>query len=209
MNLVEKGDLSSQSGLEEEYKTLRSEIAENSRVVSTIFIANTTVTASLIGFGLSSEWGPIFLSPFAILVPSMFYLASQLESTTRISQYLRVFLEPQLERQWQNRWYDLRAHGLMPHRRKYILAVTSLYGALGLVCMILAYLYWNPDELWQFRVAVIVIVPLKSIGILSVRRAFSMSLRNSYAEAWIQLNAQQGAEPQSTESPNKPMERTR
>ncbi len=206
---MERGDLSSQSGLEEEYKTLRSEIAENSRVVSTIFIANTTVTASLIGFGLSSKWGPIFLSPFAILIPSMFYLASQLESTTRISQYLRVFLEPQLERRWQNRWYDLRAHGLMPHRRKYILAVTSLYGALGLVCLILAYLYWNSDELWQFTVAAIVIVPLKSIGILSVRHAFSMSLRNSYAKAWIQLNTQQRAEPQGSESPNKPMERTR
>ena len=200
---MDRGDVSSRSGLEEEYKTLRSEIVENSKIVSTIFLANTSVTAALIGFGLSNELGPVFLSPFAILIPSMFYVASQLESTTRISQYLRVFLEPQLERQWQKRWYELRSRGLMPHRRKYTLAIASLYGTLGLVCLILASVYWSSDDRWQFLIAAIVIVALHIAGILSVRHAFSPSFREKYADAWIELKSQRESELQSAESPNE------
>ena len=172
---------------EEEYKSLRNEIFENSKIVFSVFVANTTVTSAIIGYALNNKYGPIFLSSFAILIPSMFFIASQLESTTRISQYLRIFLEPEFERKWQTRWYELRARNLIPTKRKYTFAVTSLYGALAGVCLILAYLYWDKRQPLTFYIFSIPIIFLMGFGILSVRRAFSQKFRVEYARKWEEL----------------------
>jgi hypothetical protein len=108
-----------------EYELLRAEIMENSRLVATVFIANTGVTSTLIAFALSrnSGGGPIFLAPLAILIPSLLFIGSQLEQTTIISQYLRIILEPKLGVRWQTNWYDLRKEGFLEISRKYIPAV--------------------------------------------------------------------------------------
>lgn len=119
-----------------EYEILRGEISENSRLIAHVFAANTTVTSAIFGVGLAADkpYGPVFLTPLAILIPSLLFIASQLESTTIISQYLRIILEPQLQIQWQTNWYELRKRDLLPTKRKYIPAVSGLYGALSLAC---------------------------------------------------------------------------
>ena len=176
--------MSERSGADEEYESLRMEIFENSRVTANVFVASTTVTTALIGYGLSSKTGPIFLSPFAVLIPSLYFIASQLESTTRISQYMRVFLEPQVGRHWQTRWDDLRSRGLLPHRRKYTLALTSLYVGLALTCMVLAAAFWRPLEWRVFALAAVPLAGVTIAAIAAVIRAFSTPLRESYAVAW-------------------------
>ncbi len=199
----EKIDNTNKDAFEEEYKTLRNEISENSKIVFSIFLANTTVTASLIGYALSKTSGPIFLSPFAILIPSMFYIASQLESTTRISQYIRVFLEPKLNRNWQTRWYELRVRKLLPHKRKYTFAITTLYGALAVVCLILAFAYWDKSKLWQFFISAIILALLMGNGVLSVKKAFSMKFRDEYAIKWSELKRQMEGISEEPSSYNK------
>ena len=77
----------------DEHKHLYAEIGRNSHISQNVFVANVAVTSGLIGYGLNTESGPIFLAPFAIIIPSLFFLSSQLESTTRIAAYIVVFLE--------------------------------------------------------------------------------------------------------------------
>lgn len=155
-----------------------------------MFIANTAVTATLFGYGFSQKDGAIFLAPLAILIPSLFFVASQFESTTRISQYLRVVLEPRLNIRWQTQWYALRQQSLLPHKRKYVAAITILYGALGVTCLVLAGFYWK-YRYWLFVIVVLVALGLLATAVRVVQRAFSMNFRDSYARAWQELLSRQ------------------
>lgn len=177
------------SDLLKEYEILRAEINENSRLIAAVFTANTTVTSVIIGYGLANpeSQGPLFLAPFAILLTSLFFITSQLESTTLISQYLRIILEPQLEVQWQTNWYELRKQSLLPSRRKYVPAVSGLYGALAFVCIVLAFIYWKPHQLWAFALVVLLLAVPMTIAIFGIKRAFSMDYREKIAAAWTAL----------------------
>ena len=76
----------------DEHRQLYAEIGRNSQISQNVFLGNVAVTSGLIGYGLDSQSGPIFLAPFAIIIPSLFFLSSQLESTTRIAAYIVVFM---------------------------------------------------------------------------------------------------------------------
>jgi fatty acid desaturase len=171
----------------EEYKTLRAEIDRNSQITATVFLAAITATSALIGYGISSKLGPIFLSPFAIIIPSLFFISSQLESTTRIAAYIMVFFEADSEGlNWETRWLKIRQKGLLPHRRKYTFSLSGLYGALSAGCIMLAGFYWNMDW-WMYGIAVGLIALLVLFGILSLNRAFSLKFCKQYVEAWTKL----------------------
>lgn len=176
-----------------EYEILRNEIADNSRLVAQVFIANTTVTAAIVGFGLSIKdgGGPVFLAPLAILIPSLFFIASQMEQTTIISQYLRVVLEPQVGIRWQGNWYDFRKHQLLVRPRKYAPAVSGLYGSLSVVCLLLAAVTWNPANWWHppiswwfFIAAALVTGGALISAVWAISRAFSRSYREKIADNW-------------------------
>lgn len=171
----------------DEYNSLRAEIDRNSQITTTVFLANVTVTAALIGYGLSSRLGSIFLSPFAIIIPSLFFISSQLESTTRIAAYVKVFLEADSEElNWETRWLELRQKGLLPRKRKYTLAVSHLYGALSAVCIMLTYLCWDAD--WWIFIAVVVPIAIVVIfGVRSLTHAFSIQFCEEYVKAWTKL----------------------
>ncbi|MFC1943639.1 hypothetical protein ACFLWO_03565 [Chloroflexota bacterium] len=178
----------------EEYKTLRAEIDRNSQLTATVFLATVTVTSALIGYGLSSKLGPIFLSPFAIIIPSLFFISSQLESTTRIAAYIMVFFEADSEElNWEARWLKIRQDGLLPHKRKYTFSVSGLYGALSTGCIMLAGFYWNIDW-WIYGIAVALIALLVYFGIFSLRHAFSLQFCEQYVDAWTKLKHEAGSE---------------
>ena len=170
----------------DEYNALRTEIDRNSQITTTVFLANVTVTAALIGYGLSSRLGVIFLSPFAIIIPSLFFISSQLESTTRIAAYIKVFLEADSEElNWETRWLELRKKGL-PHKRKYTLAVSHLYGTLSVVCIMLTYFYWDADW-WIFIAVVMPIAIAVIVGVCSLTHAFSVQFCEEYVKEWTKL----------------------
>lgn len=171
----------------EEYKTLRAEVDRNSQITATVFLATITVTSALIGYGISSKLGPIFLSPFAIIIPSLFFISSQLESTTRIAAYIMVFFEADSEElNWETRWLEVRQKGLLPHKRKYTFSLSGLYGALSVGCIMLAGFYWHIDW-WMYGTAVGLIALLVSLGILSLYRAFSVQFCKQYVDAWTKV----------------------
>ncbi len=179
---------------EEEYKTLRAEIDRNSQLTATVFLATVTVTSALIGYGLSLKLGPIFLSPFAIIIPALFFISSQLESTTRIAAYIMVFFEVNPdELKWETRWLEVRQKGLLPHRRKYTLSISGLYGALSVGCIMLAGFYWNIDW-WIYGIAAGLIAFLVFFGVLSLRRAFSLQFCQQYIDAWTKLKHEEEPE---------------
>ena len=171
----------------EEYRTLRGEIDRNSQITTTVFMATVTVTSALIGYGLSSEIGPIFLSPFAIIIPSLFFITSQLESTTRIGTYIMVFLEPVSEGlDWETRWFEIRQKNMLPHIRKYTFSLSGLYGTISIGCVILAVLYWDM-EWWIFGAIIAPLTIMVSFGVFYLRRAFTFKFCRSYMDAWTKL----------------------
>ncbi|MEE9162025.1 MAG: hypothetical protein V3U35_03550 [Candidatus Neomarinimicrobiota bacterium] len=178
----------------DEYRHLNEEIKQNSTISQNVFVANVAVTAGLIGYGLDSGKAAIFLAPFAIIVPSLFFLASQLESTTRIAAYIAVFLEgdnPSLN--WETRWFHLRRDGLLPSRRKYTPSLSGLYGLISVVCILLARQYWI-EPWWWFLIAVIPIALLVGLGVRSLLRAFAMDFIEEYVNAWENLKSSESGD---------------
>lgn len=185
-----------------EYNTLRSEITQNGNHIVSIFLANTALTAGIFGFGLSETpvVGIVFLAPLAILIPSLFLIASQLEQITIISQYLRVVLEPKMKVKWQTRWYQIRADDLLPiKRRKYIDAVSQLYGTLAVICLCLAFSFWTYDTYIFVIIASLVVIPLM-FAVRAIRIAFSMEFRRSVASAWKDLTVSESPPPAGAQS---------
>jgi hypothetical protein len=170
----------------EEYKSLRDEIGRNSEITANVFLANISLSAAIIAYGLSSKTGAIFLTPFAVIIPSLFFFASQLESTTRIASYIQVFVEPELDLRWEKRWLEIRKQKLLPHYRKYTLSLTGLYGSLGLACLILAYVYWNAT-IRTYLFTVIPIMVLLVLSIITLHKAFSTDFCKKYSEKWQEL----------------------
>lgn len=171
----------------DEYKQLYEEIGRNSQISQNVFVANVAVTAGLIGYGLDAGLGPIFLAPFAIIIPSLFFLASQLESTTRIAAYIYVFIEEGSDDlNWESRWFAIRKRGLLPSRRKYALSLSGLYGLLSVVCVLLALQYWGAD-IWIFVLVISPIILFVALGVKLIVRAFSLDLSEAYINAWKKI----------------------
>jgi NhaP-type Na+/H+ or K+/H+ antiporter len=176
----------------EEYRHLYQEIGRNSQISQNVFLGNVAVTAGLIGYGLESSSGPIFLAPFAIIVPSLFFLASQLESTTRIAAYIVVYFEDQIAAlQWESRWLAIRQiPNLLPSKRKYTLSVSGLYGMVSAVCLLLALAHWD-HAAWSYLLVASPIVVLVVQGVSLIIHAFSLNLVEEYVTSWRGLREQQ------------------
>ncbi|MBI9065534.1 MAG: hypothetical protein JEZ14_26345 [Marinilabiliaceae bacterium] len=164
---------------DKEYENLYAEIARNSQITAKVFLANVSVTAILIGYGLNTENPYVFLSPFAIILPSLFFVASQLESTTRIASYIRVFLETEETGiRWERRWFKMIKENKLPSYRKYVLAISHLYGLMGFACLFMFLLKWrsiffNSNTLCCKLVEIgIVVLPILSILIYGVFLVF-------------------------------------
>lgn len=171
----------------EEYKSLRDEIGRNSQLTTNVFLASVTATGVFFGFGFETKNGAIFLSPFAILIPSLFFVSSQLESTTRIASYIKMVLEPGLGLGWESDWWDVRQRSLLPRRRKYTLSISWLYVALSVSCLMLAFFYWEAASLWKLGLIALPLAVLVGLGVCSLNGAFSRSHVEDYELAWSRL----------------------
>ena len=172
----------------EEYKHLYSEISRNSQIFQNVFLSNISITAAMIGYGLSNKEGSIFLAPLIIIIPSLFFLASQLESTIRIATYIQVFFEEGSdELNWETKLFQLKEKGFIPSRNKYLLSTSSLYIIISIVCLLLAYRFWPMGNIFIFLLTTIVILLLLVLGVLSINKAFSLRLTKKYIASWEKL----------------------
>jgi len=134
-----------------EYESLRKEIADNSTVVAQVFSITFPAVAALIGYGVDKENWVVLLSPYAILLPSLWFVSSQISSTVRLATYIRKFIEPKVTGlKWETRLARLRVQSQdkVSPDKSYLLSITGLYGAVSAVCTILSAIYY-----WRGRMA--------------------------------------------------------
>lgn len=128
-------------GVLAEYQVLQAEITTNSELTAHVFTITTTATAALIGYGIQSRSWLVFIAPFAVLLPSLWFITSQLQSTVRIASYIRTFIEPVLPGlAWETRLLRLRDRR-PALESKYTLSLTGIYGALGFASLGLAWAF--------------------------------------------------------------------
>ena len=176
-------------GLITEYEMLQAEISSNSASVSNVFTVSATATAGLLGYGLQAESWLVFLSPFALLLPSLWFIASQLESTTLIATYIRTFIEPEADGlNWENRLAALRRRQLHPESR-YTMSITGIYGAIGLTALILAWSFAPSDTPARIILAIVsgTLLALTSALSMRCRACFRPETMSSYLESWERL----------------------
>ncbi len=139
----------------DEYGALRAEILNNSTIIAQVFTISITSVVAFLGFGLQSKsknW-IFFLSVFAVLIPSLTFISSQLESTVRISTYIMTFYEngesasPDTNAlfNWENRLYKMRFHDNAAKTsagsdRPYTFSISDLYLGLGITAVMLSLL---------------------------------------------------------------------
>lgn len=172
-----------------EYEMLKAEIGSNSQVIATVFTITVTAVAALVGYGLEMRNWLVLLAPFAVLLPSMWFIASQLESTVRIAAYIQVFIEPSLPGlNWETRLSRLRCVRTVPDRR-YTLSITGIYGALGIACLLLSWVF-APRDMIVYVSAGIATLGLGGLTLwLSThcRRCFTQEHVEQYIKSWTMI----------------------
>ncbi|MDZ4180824.1 MAG: hypothetical protein U1E29_16605 [Coriobacteriia bacterium] len=174
-----------------EYEALRAEISSNSNVVANVFAITITGVAALIGYGIETLNWMVLLAPFALLIPSLWFVASQIESTVRIATYIRTFIEPRAEGlAWETRLHSVRAFVSRPDSR-YTLSITGIYGLLGVACLALAWALAarTPTEVIVLSIATVVLGSSTLFVSHQCRRALSSSCQKTYDEQWTALAA--------------------
>ena len=181
-----------------EYQYLYDEIRGNSQISANVFTISITATATIIGYGISSGiWG-IFLAPFVVLIPALFFIASQMESTIKNAAYIAVFIEPDDDFiNWENHWLALRARGLIPSNPmgRYSLSVSGLFGLVFFLCLALAWVYISPKNSQNIIILssiTIVTGILLVIVVRSLHVIFTPGFAQKYVEAWQKLKDSHG-----------------
>lgn len=180
-----------------EYNALREEVKTNSEITANIFTFSMTATAAILGYGFTSSLWPVFLAPLVLILPSLWYVSSQLTSTIRIAAYIKTFIEPQLQGlNWETRLHSQRsqqASSKLPEA-KYTLSITGIYGSASILCMVLSFLYLDKQdrvELVIFIIAVVFILfPLLYITSY-IRRVFKPDAFQKYCEFWLESTKQE------------------
>lgn len=176
--------------MQPEYSALRNELLHNFASSNQSFALAVTATGVLLGIALQSRrkhW-IVFLTPFAVLVPSIWFILSQIESAIRIATYIKVFMEsvPQQGLQWETRLMDFR-RVMQGTDRAYTYAVGYAYGALGIVSLLLSFLNLdtkNKKNFYAFfAVAVFLIVAL-SYPLLQILNVLGPKKFDHYIETW-------------------------
>ena len=118
-----------------EYEALRQEIITNAGVTAEIFTISITAAVVILGYGIQRETETegytgswlLFLCPLGILIPSLFFISSQLESTIQIATYIQTFIEKGQDLlNWETRLALLRQASTSPGKR-YTFSISSVY----------------------------------------------------------------------------------
>lgn len=170
--------------LQLEYQALRDEILSNSQLSAQVFTVSITAVGAFIGFGMETENWLLFVSAYAILLPSLWFVSSQVEATVRIGSYIRVFHEwSRADFNWETRLGSLRLSQRISDTR-YTISITGIYGVLGVACLGLAW-YFKPrgtDGTILLAIATVVLIVAGSVLSRQVTRALANADR--YVDAW-------------------------
>lgn len=176
----------------QEYKTLRDEIKGNAQRVSQIIAVSISSTALLLGYGIETRNWIVLLSPFATLLPAVWFIGSQLESTVRAASYIKICIEPQTkDLRWENRLdkFRLEANSC---KNMYTFSITYLFRFLGFVCLFFSWMFMLTSDFNQTNIVVLVLVSVTLILVLmcltkDLGRYFEQGFNSSYCRKWEEL----------------------
>jgi len=118
-----------------EYQTLREEIRNDvDRQFNMVSFA-LTVTAALIGYGLTSGNALVFLVPLLMLALTLILLVRNIYSILRIASYIRLFIElEEKDLKWET--YIRQFRTTAERSRKYSIHVRYTLPSYGLVLLV-------------------------------------------------------------------------
>ncbi|MFN8355004.1 MAG: hypothetical protein U0Y10_11190 [Spirosomataceae bacterium] len=180
--------------MENEYKTLRDEIAQYRLINSNIYIANITVTAVLLGYAIKDN--PIwymFLSPFFIIIPSIILIATNISLTARIGTYILVFIESNEDAlNWETNLQKLRNRDLMMSKKSsFTTSILLLFILLSGFCLTLCCIYLFKDndiDLLSVTSILVVLISL-CLAFLQLRKVSRRKYIDNYINSWLEVKS--------------------
>ena len=178
--------------MENEYKSLRDEIAQYRLINSNIYLANITITAVLLGYAIKDNpvWY-MFLSPFFIIIPSIILIATNTSLTARIGTYILVFIESNLETlNWETNLQILRGKDLMKSKKSsFASSIFLLFILLSGFCLSLCCLYLiTKNDINTISISSISIVLISLIlAFLQLRKVSKREYIDDYIESWTEV----------------------
>lgn len=135
-----------------EYQTLRKEILDNAGRQFNMVSFALTVTAALIGYGLTSKNALVFLVPLLMIALTTIHLVRNIYSILRIASYIRSFIEPKEDNfKWETYMRQFRAE---ERKRKHPIHVRHTLPSYelvlvltGWICVVLAFLHAESYQL--------------------------------------------------------------
>jgi hypothetical protein len=189
-----------------EYEALRTEMLSNAQIVSQVFTVTITGVAALIGFGVQTGNVYLFLVPPLFLLPSLLFIASQLEALLRIAAYIQVFIEPDRPgMHWETALSRLRLTQDRS-RRSYIFSIIGIYLILILICLALPWFFLHTFSVpldisaasrsvpVQIMVASILILAATLVAVLQTSGSYSGDRLKNYQKEWLRIREQWLAE---------------
>lgn len=206
-----------------EYTALREEINNNSSVIAQVFTISITGAVVILGFGIEQKLWTICLVPALLLLPSLLFISSQLESTVRIAAYIAVFIEPNPSVRKYMAWETALGHtrkgngkskgkGRDRSRLYYLRSVLGIYLMGLLACVIVGALvlgtvpgatsvptFTSIDQFVtapfvQYAASSIVILVLSMVTVMVAYQAFSDRRIRHYKDQWRETLAELRAE---------------
>ena len=133
----------------EEYKALREEIMGFQRAIIQLFTFSTIAAGALIGYGLTSQVGYVFLAPFAILFPCGFGMLGKMDAILRAGAYIKCFIEDEVEGfNWETALYKSRQMDTRSKAKKWLGSlraeggILGTYDGLSVACFVLSIIFW-------------------------------------------------------------------
>lgn len=130
--------------MEEEYKSLRSEINQKIDLVNSLTTFTITTVVAILTFALTKENALLYLLPFCIIIPMYIRIAYYRSAMVKLSAYMIVFLEPQIE---AFNWETRNAHLMegIKEKKKTIVLRAGYYE--GVVSSAICYILYFQDHI--------------------------------------------------------------
>ncbi len=154
--------------IKEEYKMLRDEIMHHKKRQNTFTVFSYTTAVTLWGVAIDTKSPWITIIPLVIMFVTSLRVFDSRQSIARISSYIQVFIEPNIDYKWESRLHKYREHKYFRENFIYFASKCDfILIAVSSSVLFWLLVYWNekniePPMFW-FTLAIQVIVLLTEI----------------------------------------------
>ena len=186
----------------EEYRQLKSEIADWSRVRNQFIAVSLAATSALYSaaFELSNPY--IFLAALFVQLPSIAICIAERQAIITIATYIQVMIEEKFEDlNWETSIQELLTHGRSDWLRSLTLGIEAFVALPPLLSLALAGAYWpwfntasgQPESQLLAIYIGVAIAMLYALVKFLVNYSRGASLRDERLRAWRSLDVKRGA----------------